>query len=90
VAVVLRPENIAELVFFIRGEKVMLDADLAMLYGVQTRALLQALKRNRGRFPADFVFQLTSDELARLRSQTVTSKPALVAVSSRMRSQIVI
>ena len=57
-AVALKPENVAQLVFFIRGEKVMLDADLAMLYGVQTRALLQALKRNRGRFPDDFVFQL--------------------------------
>jgi hypothetical protein len=52
----LKPENLAQLVYFIRGEKVMLDADLARLYGVSTKALNQALRRNRERFPADFVF----------------------------------
>jgi hypothetical protein len=69
---VLKPENIAQLVYFIRGEKVMLDADLARLYGVSTKALNQALRRNRERFPEDFVFQLTAEEFALLRSQTVT------------------
>jgi hypothetical protein len=69
----LKPENIAQLVFFIRGEKVMLDADLAKLYGVSTKALNQALRRNRARFPEDFVFQLTAQEFAILRSQFVTS-----------------
>jgi ORF6N domain-containing protein len=69
----LKPENIAQLVFFIRGEKVMLDADLAKLYGVSTKALNQALRRNRERFPEDFVFQLTAEEFAFLRSQSVTS-----------------
>jgi ORF6N domain len=59
-------------VFLIRGEKVMLDADLAKLYGVSTKALTQALRRNRDRFPEDFVFQLTADEFAALRSQPVT------------------
>jgi ORF6N domain len=68
----LKPENIGQLVFFIRGEKVMLDADLATLYGVSTKALNQALRRNRERFPEDFVFQLTADEFAALRSQSVT------------------
>lgn len=53
----------------------MLDADLAALYGVPTKALVQAVKRNRARFPGDFMFQLTAEEAARLRSQTVTSKP---------------
>jgi len=53
----------------------MLDVDLAVLYGVQTKALVQALKRDRARFPADFVFELTAGEVANLRSQTVTSKP---------------
>jgi Arc/MetJ-type ribon-helix-helix transcriptional regulator len=53
----------------------MVDADLAALYGVQTKALIQAVKRNRNRFPADFMFELTAEEDARLRSQTVTSKP---------------
>jgi hypothetical protein len=70
----LKPENVAQLVFFIRGEKVMFDADLAMLYGVEVRSLNQAVARNRKRFPADFAFQLTGDELAALRSQLVISK----------------
>ena len=71
--IVLKPENIAQLVFFIRGEKVMLDADLAKLYGVSTKALNQALRRNRERFPEDFVFQRTAEEFALLKSQIVTS-----------------
>ena len=71
--IVLKPENVAQLVFFMRGEKVMFDGDLAMLYGVEVRSLNQAVARNRKRFPADFAFQLTDDELAALRSQIVTS-----------------
>jgi hypothetical protein len=59
--IVLKPENVAQLVFFIRGEKVMFDADLAMLYGVEVRSLNQAVARNRKRFPPDFAFQLTDD-----------------------------
>src|SRR5207248_5194977 len=83
--IVLKPENVAQLVFFMRGEKVMFDADLAMLYGVEVRSLNQAVARNRKRFPADFAFQLTDDELAALRSQIVTSNtgrgwPALPAL----------
>ena len=58
----------------LRGEKVILDADLAELYGVETKHLNQATKRNPLRFPRDFAFQLTRAEYARLRSQTVTSK----------------
>jgi hypothetical protein len=57
----------------LRGHNVILDADLALLYGVTTKALIQATKRNRDRFPHDFMFQLTVSELAYLRSQTVTS-----------------
>ena len=60
----LKPENIAQLVFFVRGEKVMFDADLAKLYGVTTKALNQAFRRNRERFSEDFVFQLTANEFA--------------------------
>jgi len=56
----------------IRGHKVMLAPDLATLYGVQTKALVQAVKRNRERFPLDFVFQLTEQEVKALRSQIVT------------------
>jgi hypothetical protein len=55
-AIALKPENVAQLVFLIRGEKVMLDGDLAMLYGVSTKALNQAFRRNKSRFPSDFVF----------------------------------
>jgi hypothetical protein len=73
-AVVLKPENIAQLVLFIRGEKVILDRDLAGLYGVTTRALNQAVKRNAARFPADFMFQLTKSEYEASRSQFVTLK----------------
>lgn len=61
-------------ILVIRGHKVMLDADLAALYGVETKALNQAVRRNIERFPDDFMFQLTSDETAGLRSQTVTLK----------------
>src|SRR6266566_3007705 len=61
--IVLKPENVAQLVFFMRGEKVMFDADLAMLYGVEVRSLNQAVARNRKRFPADFAFQLTDCDL---------------------------
>ena len=72
-----------------RGEKVMFDADLAMLYGVEVRTLNQAVARNRKLFPADFAFQLTDDELAALRSQLVISKSPTSQASSRLRSQIV-
>jgi len=72
VKLTLKSENIAQLVFFVRGEKVMFDADLAKLYGVTTKALNQALRRNRERFPEDFAFQLTANEFAALRSQSVT------------------
>ena len=57
-------------ILLVRGHKVMLDTDLAALYGVETRALVQAVKRNLRRFPEDFMFQLSSDETAILRSQT--------------------
>jgi hypothetical protein len=57
----------------LRKQRVMLDADLAELYGVQTKVLVQAVKRNLVRFPSDFMFQLSSDEFADLKSQTVTS-----------------
>lgn len=57
----------------LREQRVMLDADLAQLYGVETRVLVQAVKRNIGRFPSDFMFQLDAQEWADLRSQFVTS-----------------
>ena len=57
----------------VREQRVLIDADLAELYGVQTKVLVQAVKRNIARFPTDFMFQLSADEFAALRSQTVTS-----------------
>jgi hypothetical protein len=60
----------------IRGLSVMLDSELAALYGVSAKALLQAVRRNRNRFPADFMFQLTNQEVTNLRSQFVTSSLA--------------
>ena len=70
----LVPEAIAQRIHLVRGFKVMLDEDLALLYGVETRVLVQAVKRNLKRFPADFMFQLTDEEWLALRSQNVTSK----------------
>jgi len=60
-------------IYFIRGEKVMLDADLAWLYGVETKVLNKAVKRNENRFPTDFMFQLTQAEAEGLRLQIGTS-----------------
>jgi hypothetical protein len=60
----------------IRGKRVMLDADLAALYGVTTKAVLQAVRRNIARFPEDFMFQFSDAELKNWRSQIVTSNPA--------------
>ena len=65
--------HVEKLIRLIRGHKVMLDADLAQLYGVQTRVLIQAVKRNSSRFPADFMFPLSTAEAKALRSQTVIS-----------------
>ena len=64
--------QIKNLIYTIRGHRVMLDSDLAMLYGVETRVLNQADKRNINRFPANFMFQLSKDECQNLRSQIVT------------------
>ena len=66
-------QRIESRIFFVRGQKVMLDIDLAGLYGVEVRALNQAVKRNSDRFPPDFMFDLTAEEIAILRSQFVTS-----------------
>lgn len=65
--------RIEKRIFWLRGEKVMLDSDLAELYEVETKALVQAVKRNSERFPSDFMFQLFDREMEGLRSQFVTS-----------------
>jgi hypothetical protein len=66
-------EQIASRIFLIRGHKVMLSTHLAALYGIEPRALVQAVKRNRKRFPSDFMFQLSAREFANLKSQIVIS-----------------
>lgn len=66
-------ERILGAILLIRGHKVMLDGALAELYGVETRVLVQAVKRNLGRFPDDFMFQLTKSEFSDLKSQNVMS-----------------
>lgn len=68
-------ERIETRILLLRGQKVMLDRDLAGLYGIPTKALKQAVRRNPDRFPDDFMFVLTPQEDAALRSQIVTSKP---------------
>ncbi|MCU0751959.1 MAG: ORF6N domain-containing protein [Akkermansiaceae bacterium] len=68
------PEKLATLVHYLRHEKVILDSDLAELYGVPTKRLNEAVKRNIERFPADLMFQLTESEETNLRSQIATSK----------------
>jgi hypothetical protein len=70
------PVHVERKILMLRGERVMLDADLAALYGVETRSLVQAVKRNSARFPADFMFRLTDEEAAILRSQTGISSGA--------------
>jgi hypothetical protein len=67
-------ERIDRAILMLRGHKVMLDSDLAALYGVKTKVLNQAVRRNIARFPKDFMFQLTEEEATRLRSQIVTLK----------------
>ncbi len=76
--------SIPQLIQCVRGQRVMLDADLARIYGVQTRALNQAIKRNLDRFPGDFAFDLSREEILRM-SQSVISLPKL-RFSKRVRA----
>jgi len=70
---IVAEERILQFILLIRGEKVILDSDLARLYGVETRQLNQQVRRNFDKFPADFMFQLTKEEFSNLKSQIVTS-----------------
>ena len=71
---VISEETIADKIYFIRNQKVMLDSHLATLYGIETRVLKQSVRRNVSRFPEDFMFELTEVEYNSLRSQIVTLK----------------
>ena len=66
-------EHIAQSILILRGQRVLLDSDLATLYGVETRRLNEQVRRNRDRFPADFIFELTSEEFTNLKSRFATS-----------------
>ena len=82
-------ERIIGSIFLVRGKRVMLDRDLAELYGVETKALNQAVRRNINRFPSDFMFQLTKEEMSYWRSQIVISNSDQQK-SVNLKSQIVI
>lgn len=69
----IHPDSIADLIRVVRGQRVMLDSDLATLYGVSTKRLTEQVKRNLARFPEDFGFRLTPEEILSLRSQIATS-----------------
>ncbi len=71
---IIPSERVERAIYFIRGQKVMRDSDLAALYGVETKALNRAIKRNIERFPKDFMFQLTEKEVKSLRYNSGTSK----------------
>jgi hypothetical protein len=67
--------DLGQLILTLRGQRVILDADLAALYGVPTKALNQAVKRNQERFPESFLFAVTAEEMEAMRSQNVTTSP---------------
>ena len=69
----LNDEKVISKIYLLRGQKVMLDSDLAEMYGVETRVLNQSVNRNADRFPEDFMFRLTEQEWTNLKSQNVTS-----------------
>ena len=70
---IVQREPLESRIYVLRGQRVMLSSDLARLYGVEVKALVQAVKRNAARFPDDFMFQLTVEEVKHLKSQIVTS-----------------
>lgn len=74
IGTIINEEILLSQIYYVRGQKVMLDADLAKLYQVETKVLKQAVRRNLSRFPEDFMFELTTEEFEVLRSQIVTSK----------------
>jgi hypothetical protein len=69
----LSVDQLGQLIYEIRGQRVMLDSDLARIYGVTTKRLNEQFRRNRKRFPEDFAFQHTAEQASSLRSQTATS-----------------
>jgi len=77
------PRPIDSMILAVRGKRVMLAADLAIVYGVETKALNQAVKRNQERFPTDFVFQLSQQEFVELKSRSLVTADGHVALRSQ-------
>jgi hypothetical protein len=88
-AALIPMEFINQKILYLRGQKVILDFDLAQMYGVETKRLNQAVSRNQDRFPDDFMFQLSEEEFSNLRSQIATSDEQNSDNKKNMRSQIV-
>ena len=86
-----KPDPLSGRIFIIRGQRVLLDADLARLYGTTTKRFNEAFKRNESRFPKDFAFQLTAPEVANLKSQFATSslEPSDKKRTANLKSQFV-
>jgi hypothetical protein len=78
--IMIPEEVIMSKIYFIRGQKVMIDRDLAELYGVETKRLKEAVKRNKKRFPKDFMFEMTKEELEDWRTQFATSKSDIMGL----------
>lgn len=76
-------DNIKDAIYEIRGQKVMLDRDLAIIYGVETRILNQAVKRNLDRFPSDFMFQLTKEEWQDIENTSIISSQIVMTSPQR-------
>ena len=79
---IVTQERIIKFIMVLRGEKVILDSDLAQLYGVETRRLNEQVRRNPAKFPDDLMFQLTKDKFSNLKSQIATSNPSWVVVEN--------
>ncbi|MEN8254221.1 MAG: ORF6N domain-containing protein [Verrucomicrobiota bacterium] len=77
-------ERVEQAIYLIRSQKVMLDRDLAALYGVETRVLNQAVKRNEKRFPSDFMFELTREEIMRISQNVISSETLGIKYSKRV------
>ncbi|HZQ46033.1 MAG TPA: ORF6N domain-containing protein [Verrucomicrobiae bacterium] len=84
---ILPLETIDNLIYLLRGQKVMLDFDLAALYGVETRVLNQAVKRNSERFPSDFMFRLSVEEMECLRDARGSNNSSQIVMSSAQNSE---
>jgi len=83
-ASIIPAERVEQTIYLIRGQKVMLDRDLAALYGVETRALNQAVKRNAERFPPDFMFELTREEVMRISQIVISSEQPDIKYSKKV------